>query len=109
MRLWLAMCVAAPVIGASPAHAQMKGLPAGHAAQSSHPRTLDFDVTNRAQFSAGQQFADGMITERDLSSNAFVGMGLVRMEGRRRDGSDMRADVPRETTRNPAVTFVVKF
>lgn len=109
MRWWLAMCVAAPAFGASVAQAQMKGIATGAQAQPSHPPMVDLDVTSHAQFSAGPQFANGMITERDLSSSAFVGMGLVRMEGRMRDGSDMRADVPRVTTRNPAVTFVVKF
>lgn len=108
MRWWLALCVAAPVVGTSAAHAQMKALVTGDA-QPAHSRTVDFDITSHSQFSAGQPFANGMITERDFSSNAFVGMGLVRMHGRKKDGSDMRADVPPVITQNPAVTFVVKF
>lgn len=77
--------------------------------QAAHPRTVDLDLTSNSQFSTGERFVNGMITERDLSSNSFVGMGLVSMNGRKRDGSDMRADVPRVITQNPAVTFVVKF
>ena len=109
MRRWLAVCLAVPVIGSSGAHAQMKGLAPSGALHSTHSRSLEFNMPTPPQFATGPQFANGMITERDVSSNAFFGMGLVSMNGRNRDGSDMRADVPRVITRNPAVTFVLKF
>lgn len=54
-------------------------------------------------------FADGMISANNVSPKAVLGLGLVKMHGRERNGSDMRVGAPDVETRNPAVTFAVKF
>lgn len=105
----LAVVVLLPLFAAAPGHAQVKGLTASNGAHARRPSDLDVNLLEHPEFKVSTPLADGMITRREVSSSAFVGMGLVDMNGRARDGSDMRADVPRVISTNPAVTFVVKF
>ena len=106
----LAVLVLLPFFAAAPGHAQVRGLPVSNGAHARRPSDLDVTLLEHPEFKAATpSLADGMITRREVSTNAFVGMGLVDMNGRARDGSDMRADVPRVISTNPAVAFVVKF
>ncbi len=105
----LAVLVLAPLFAAAPGYAQPTGSRAPNGPHLARPSSFGVNQLQHPEFRNAIPFADGMITERDVSSSAFLGMGLVPMNGRRRDGLDMRADVPRVITRNPAVTFVVKF
>lgn len=105
----LAVLVLLPFFAAAPGYAQVKGLMAPSGAHARPPSDLDVNVLEHPEFNTQRSLADGMITRRAVSSSAFFGMGIVDMNGRARDGSDMRADVPRVITSNPAVTFVVKF
>jgi hypothetical protein len=50
-----------------------------------------------------------MITTEEVAPETMFGVGLVKMHGRKRNGSDLRTGAPAAQTRNPAVTFVVKF
>lgn len=105
----LAMLVLFPLFAAAPGHAQARELSAANNAHARRPSDLDVNLLEHPEFNLARPMADGMVTRREVSSSAFVGMGLVDMNGRAADGSDMRADVPRVITSNPAVTFVVKF
>lgn len=105
----LAVLVLLPFFAVAPGHAQVKGSVAANQVHAGRPSDLDVNLLQHPEFNAADPLADGMIAQHEVSSRAFLGMGLVPMNGRRRDGSDMRADVPREITSNPAVTFVVKF
>jgi hypothetical protein len=48
-----------------------------------------------------------MIAKRGLAPNAFVGLGLARMYGRKKRGDSRISEQP--SARKPAVTFVLKF
>jgi hypothetical protein len=75
----------------------------------SHLQSLDFSIVRQQENEVSSPFQHGMLTQKEVGSDSFLGIGLVKMRGRRKDGSDMRAGVDPVVTRNPAVTFVLKF
>lgn len=109
MGKWLGVCAALPIVASATAFAQAKQSPQVVRSSVGASHVTDLAALQHPEFNAAKPLANGMLTEEDLSSNAFLGVGLVDMRGRRRDGSDMRADVPPTISTNPAVTFVVKF
>ena len=50
----------------------------------------------------------GMIAQQDLAPNAFVGVGLANLYGRKKRG-DARITDPPVKSKKPAVSFVLKF
>jgi hypothetical protein len=99
------LCSLLPFTAASAAHAQLKQLvPADHPA-----RTADFSLSRQAWTNDPPPLAGGMLTSDEIGPNTLVGVGLVKMRARKRDGSDLRTGAPAAQTRNPAVTFVLKF
>lgn len=72
-------------------------------------RTARASLPGRSWINDPAPFAGGMISTDNVSPDAMLGVGLVKMHGRERNGSDMRVGAPEVDTRNPAVTFVVKF
>lgn len=109
MGKWLGVCAALPLVASATAPAQVRQ-PAQVLRSGIGPsHVADLAALQHPEFIAAKPLANGMLTQKDLSSNAFLGVGLVDMRGRRRDGTDMRAGVPPTISTNPAVTFVVKF
>lgn len=107
MRGWLAICSVLPVAAATGAHAQIRALVGFQAAPSAH--TANFAIPSQAWTNDPAPFANGMITTDELAPQTMLGVGLVKMHGRKRSGSDLRTGAPDVQTRNPAVTLVVKF
>jgi len=106
MAKWLAI-VALPLVTATAAHAEFKGLAPADIAELAQTRTLDFRLMQQRGADRPALLIDGMIARRGLAPNAFVGIGLAHIYGRKKRGDTRISDQP--SARKPAVTFVVKF
>lgn len=109
MREWLPVAAALPLLAvASSAYAQVKGLAPAEVATLAHTRTIDLRLLQQQGYDRAPLLMGGMIAQRDLSPNAFVGVGLARIYGRKKRGDARISDQP-TAGRKPAVTFVLKF
>jgi hypothetical protein len=107
VRRWLAICSVVPLAAATSANGQMRALIPRPAKLA--PHQSNFALSNQSWTGDPAPFADGMITTEEVAPETMFGVGLVKMHGRKRNGSDLRTGAPAAQTRNPAVTFVVKF
>jgi hypothetical protein len=107
MREWLAVAAALPLFAATAAHAQMKGLMPAEVAGVARDRALDLRLSQQHGYDRPLPLVRGIIAQQDVADNAFVGVGLANMYGRKKGG--LRLDDPPVLSRKPAVTFVVKF
>ncbi len=107
MARWLAMPILLAFSTAVSGQAQIHAVPQRPAA--GHLQSLDFSIAGKQDYEAPGPLRNGMITEQEVSADSFFGVGLVKMRGRKKDGSDMRPGADPVSTRNPAVTFVVRF
>lgn len=104
MRMWLAPAAAVSLMGACAAHGQsLASVATG--AKSADPSA--FALPSIPQFDSGSPIHDGMIAQEDLAPNAHVGLGLAPMLGR--NIHSVRIEQEPVPTRNPGVTFVLKF
>jgi hypothetical protein len=108
MREWLPVAVLLPLAVAMPAHAQMKGLAPADVASVARTRALDLRLLQQQGYQRPSSLIGGMIAQRDVAPNAFVGVGLARLYGRRKRGDARITDQP-TVGRKPAVTFVLRF
>lgn len=108
MRYWLAVAVFLPVLAPTAAHAQMKGLIPVDVAGIARGHAIDLRLSQTHGFDRPLPLVSGMIAEQDFAPNAFVGIGLANLYGRRKRG-DARITDPPVRSRKPAVTFVLKF
>ena len=106
MTKWLAIALL-PLVTATAAHAEFKGLAPADIAAVARTRTLDFRLMQQHGADRPPLLIDGMIARRGLAPNAFVGIGLAHMYGRRKRGDIRISSQP--SARKPAVTFVLKF
>ena len=105
---WLAVAVVSPLIVATAAHAQMKGLAPADVASVARSHTLDLRISQQQGFDRPLPLVEGMIAHGELAPNAMLGVGLANMYGRKK-GSNLRIGDPPERSRKPAVTFQVRF
>lgn len=108
MQKWLAMAVFLPLLASTAAHAQMKGILPFEAVRVAHAHRLDLRPAQQKGFDGHLPVVRGMIAQQDFSPNAFVGLGLSTLYGRRKRG-DARITDPPVRSKKPAVTFVLKF
>ena len=106
MAKWLAAALV-PLVAASAAHAEFKGLAPAEIAAMAQTRTLDFRLMQQRGFDRAPLLMDGMIARHGLAPNAFVGVGFAHMYGRKKRGEARISGQP--SARKPAVTFVLKF
>jgi hypothetical protein len=109
VKAWLGFCAFLPLVTATAAQAQLRKLAQIEGAGAPPTRTVHFSIPAQAWVNAPAPFAGGVVTTDEMGPNTMLGVGLVRMRGRKRDGSDLRTGAPAAQRRNPAVTFVVKF
>ena len=107
MRDWLAAAAALTFFAATAAQAQMKGPATTRVAAIARNHELDLRLSEQRGYAHSLLLANGMLAEQDVADNAFVGVGLADMYGRKKGG--LRQDDQLVRTRNPAVTFVLKF
>ena len=106
MAKWLAIAVL-PLVTATAAHAEFKGLAPADIAQIAQTHAVDFRLNQQRGVERAALLVDGMIARRGLAPNAFVGIGLAHMYGRKKGSGARVSDQP--SARKPAVTFVLKF
>jgi len=106
MAKWLAAAVI--ILGsATAAQAQFKGVTVADIADVARTRALDLRVMQERAPGRPALLVDGMIARRGVAPNAFVGIGLARMYGRKKKGDTRISEPP--VRRKPAVTFVLSF
>ena len=110
MGKWLAVAAVLPFTVATAAHAQMqmKGLAPTDVASVARSHALDLSISQQQGVDRPQPLVRGMLVQRDISSNAAVGLGLANMYGRKKSSS-LRIGDPPARSKKPAVSFTVKF
>lgn len=109
MREWVAVVAVLPLIAATGAQAQMKGMTADVVAEVAKTRALDLRLSQELGAQRPLPLVRGMIIARDVAPNALVGLGLANMYTRKKLGSNARGEDRPTRSRKPAVTFVLKF
>ena len=106
MAKWLVVALL-QLLTATAAKAEFKGLAPADIVQIAQTHALDFRLDQQRGVDRPSLLVDGMIARRGLGPNAFIGIGLAHMYGRRKGGGARVSDQP--SARKPAVTFVLKF
>jgi hypothetical protein len=109
MREWLVIAAVVPLIGATGAEAQMKGLTSGVVGEVATTRALDLRLSQEIGSQRPLPLVRQMIIGHDVTPNALVGLGLANMYSRKKLGSEARGEDRPTRSRKPAVTFVLKF
>lgn len=105
MRTWLAAAAAVLLVASAAAHARANFVPPRPAAKN--PASANFRLPEIAQFPSQSPLQDGMIAQEEVAPNAHFGLGLAPMLGR--NINSVRIEQEPVPTRNPGVTFVIKF
>jgi hypothetical protein len=105
---WLAVAAVSPLIVATAAHAQMKGLAPADVASVARSHTLDLRISQQQGFDRPLPLVEGMLAHGELAPNAMLGVGLANMYGRKK-GQNLRTGDQPTRSKKPAVTFVLKF
>jgi hypothetical protein len=109
MGKWLAIAVVLPLISATAATAQMKGLRTRDVASVATTRTLDLRLSEELGVTRPVPFMRGLVLSHDVAPNATMGVGFTNMYGRKRGGAEFRfGDQPGRSSK-PGITFVLKF
>jgi hypothetical protein len=108
MRKWLVFAAVLPLLTATAANAQMKGLGTADVARVARTRAVDLRLAQERAFDTRAVVVNGLIARQSFAPNALVGVGLARIYGRNKRGNARITDEP-AIGRKPAVTFVLKF
>jgi hypothetical protein len=109
MREWLPVAAVLPLLAAATAaNAQMKDLMPVDSTRAKSPHVLDLRVTQEAGLNGRVTVTPGLILRQGVASNAFVGLSLANVYGRK-VGSDLRTGARPPGSRRPALTFIMKF
>lgn len=109
MTRWLGLLIVLPLVAATAARAQVKGIATADVASVARIHQIDLRLSQQQGYDRPLPLVQGMIVRRDLAPNAFMGLGLANMYGRKKSGANGRPGDPPARTRKPAVTFVMKF
>ena len=109
MRKWVSAAAVMPLFWAAAAQAQaMKGLLAVDVAAVARNRELDLRLYQQQGIEQPSALIRGMLVQQGVGDNAFLGVGLAEMYGRKKSGLRSGNDAP-VRSRKPAVSFVMKF
>ena len=108
MGKWLAFAAVLPLMSATAANAQMKGLGIADIASIARTRALDLRLAQERDFQNQTLLVDGMVARQSVAPNALLGVGMAQIYGRKKSGDARITDQP-SIGRKPAVTFVLKF
>ena len=107
---WLVIGAAVALGWASvAAGAAMKGLTPAEVAGVAKVRAVDLRIAEETPVPHSSPFTGGMLVSHDLAPNATIGVGFPGIYGRRKNGKDVRINGGPRHSRNPAVTFALKF
>ncbi len=107
MRKWLAVAAILPLAAATAGHAQMKGLALSDIPKVAHNHEIDLRIAQQHGREGPLPLMRGMMVQRDVSANSFVGIGLANIYARKK--RSLRVNDAPTRSRKPAVTFVMKF
>ena len=105
MQMWLAAAGAVLLMASFAAPARANGAPLRIAGKE--PSSSSFRLRAIPQFHPQSPLQDGMIAQEQVAPNAHFGLGLAPMLGR--NINSVRIEQEPVPTRNPGVTFVIKF
>lgn len=108
MLKWLAVAVTLPLVVATAAHAQMKGLAPADVASVARSHMIDLRISQQQGFDRPLPLVQEMLARQDVATNATVGVGLANLYARKK-GQNLRPGDTPTLSRNPAVTFIKKF
>ena len=106
MHRWLAAAAFVPVMVATAALADAAAFQ-GTARTVVRAHAPDLKLPPDGQYPSSIVLQNGMIAEEGLAPNALVGVGLPQMSGRK--AQSLRINEGPVPTRNPGVSFVMKF
>jgi hypothetical protein len=109
VRKWLAAAAVLPLVATTAARAQMKRLAPADVTDVARDHTLDLRISRQQGNERPLPLVRGMIAQQDVAPNAFIGVGLANMYGRKKGNPNLRLGDPPAPSRKPAVTFVLKF
>ena len=107
MSRWLVMAVLVPLVPAVPAHAQANPNVADVVIVARN-HALDLRLADTQGVARSMPLMRGMVVQQSVSDNAFLGIGLANIYGRKKGADPTPGDRP-PRSRKPAVTFVFKF
>ena len=105
MRTWIAAGAVALLVAASAAHGRT--IAVQPVAKEKLSAASNFMLPSVPRFVSQSPRQDGMIAQEELAPNAHLGLGLASMLGR--NVHSVRIEQEPVPTRNPGVTFVLKF
>ena len=109
MREWLPAVAVLPLFAAATvAQAQTKRLTPVEVASVARNHAVDLRLSQQQGFDRPMPLMRGMILQKGVAENAFLGVGLANIYGRSKRGDPRITDRPPHS-RKPAVSFVMKF
>jgi hypothetical protein len=105
MRPWLAAAAAVPLVTSSAALGQAP-LIQPPVLETEHA-TADFKLPQTRDFTSNSPLKDGTLADEEVAPNAHLNLGLAPMRGR--NIHSVREEQELVPTRNPGVSFVIKF
>ena len=108
MSRWLAMVAFVPLVSAPGAHAQSKGTAFADVALVARNHAIDLRLADPQGAPRPLPLMRGMLVQQGVGANAFLGVGLAKIYGRKKGADGTAGDRP-PRSRKPAVTFVMRF
>jgi len=108
MARWLAMFAMVPLFAAVGAHAQVRPLIPNEIVVVARSHVLDWRLAQEQGIERPLPLVGGMLVQKNVAPNAFFGVGLANLYGRKKGTEPNLGDRPTRS-RKPAVTFVMKF
>jgi hypothetical protein len=108
MARWLAIFAMLPLFAAAGAHAQVRPLIPNEIVVVARSHALDWRLAQEQGIERPLPLMRGMLVQKTVAPNAFLGVGLANLYGRKKGADSNLGDRPARS-RKPAVTFVMKF
>jgi hypothetical protein len=106
---WLVITAVLSIVAATAAQAQMKGLAPADVASLARSRAVDFRISQELGNGRPVPLIPEVVLQQGVAPNAFVGVGLASVYGRKKGATNLRLGGGQAGGRKPAVTFVLKF
>lgn len=108
MARWLVIAAVSPLFAAAGAHAQQARFFPNEIVVVARTHALDLRLAQERGVDRPLPLMRGMLVQHGVGPNAFLGVGLANLYGRKKGSDPSLGDRPTHS-RKPAVTFVMKF
>ena len=109
MLTWLLVAAVLPATAAPSAAITITDIVPVETAHVATAHALDLRLQQEMGVPRSAPLLRGMILQKGLAPNAFVGVGMSNLYDRKKAGFDARDDLRPKRSKRPAVTFVFKF